>query len=209
MSCTRVYLRASTADQDANRAEYLLLNFIAENNLPTPIIYSENYSGTKLQRPKLNQLLDEAKTGDFLLIESVDRLSRLSTVDWNTLKIKINDSGLKLIVVDLPTTHKQFEESDMTSSIMVVINNMLIDLLATMARLDQEKRVERIKQGQQRAIDAGKVIGGRPKDDVMRKAIISMMKDHPTLKADGIAKLVGCGVASVYRVRKEQLAIQD
>ncbi len=30
---------------------------------------------------------------------------------------------------------------------MDVINNMLIDLMATMARLDQEKRVERIKQG--------------------------------------------------------------
>jgi len=152
-------------------------------------------------------MLDEANHDDFLLVESVDRLSRLSTNDWDLLKIKIKDSGLKLVVVDLPTTHQQFNDSDMTSSIMSVINNMLIDLLATMARLDQTKRVERIKQGQQRAIDAGKTIGGRPKNNVMREAIISMMNDHPTLKADGIAKLVGCGVASVYRVKKEQLAI--
>ncbi len=34
----------------------------------------------------------------------------------------------------------------MTGQIMDVVNNMLIYLMATMARLDQEKRVERVKQ---------------------------------------------------------------
>ena len=34
---------------------------------------------------------------------------------------------------------------------MSVINSMLIDLLATMARLDNEKRRERIKQGLDRS----------------------------------------------------------
>ncbi len=40
--------------------------------------YVENESGTKLDRPVLNKLLDESKNGDTLLVESVDRLSRLS-----------------------------------------------------------------------------------------------------------------------------------
>jgi DNA invertase Pin-like site-specific DNA recombinase len=200
---TRLYLRASTIDQDASRAKHLLLDFTKSNNLPAPIVYSENFSGTKLQRPELNKLLDDANVDDYLLVESVDRLSRLSTNDWDLLKNKIKDSGLKLIVVDLPTTHQQFSDSDMTSSIMAVINNMLIDLLATMARLDQEKRVERIKQGQRRAKESGKVIGGRSKDSAMREKIKSKVLLHPTLNAKEIAELVKCGVASVYRVKKE------
>jgi DNA invertase Pin-like site-specific DNA recombinase len=38
-----------------------------------------------------------------------------------------------------------------TSSILNLVNNMLIDLLATMARLDNDKRRERIKQGLERS----------------------------------------------------------
>jgi len=37
----------------------------------------------------------------------------------------------------------------------------------------------------------------------MRDAIKSTMESHPTFKADDIAKIVGCGVVSVYRVNKE------
>jgi DNA invertase Pin-like site-specific DNA recombinase len=198
-----MYLRASTSDQDAKRAEQSLLEFITQNNLPTPIIYSENFSGTKLSRPELNRLLDDASTGDILLIESVDRLSRLNNKDWDILKTKMKSLGLKLVVQDLPTTHQLFNESDITDSIMSVINNMLIDLLATMARLDQEKRVERIRQGQQRAKDLGKTIGGRSKSNAIRGRIEAVMKKHPNLAAHEIATLTNVGVATVYRVKKE------
>lgn len=39
----------------------------------------------------------------------------------------------------------------LTSSILNLINNILIDLLATMTRLDNDKRRERIKQGLERS----------------------------------------------------------
>ncbi len=81
------------------------------------------------------------------MVESVDRLSRLSQTDWDTLKATIEAKGLRLVVADLPTSHMLVEAKGITGQITDVINNMLIDLMATMARLDQEKRVERIKQG--------------------------------------------------------------
>lgn len=149
---TRIYLRASTKDQDAERA---LAELNALNNsleLGKPIIYVEHYSGTKLERPELNKLLQEANQGDALLVESVDRLSRLTQHDFNELKRRIQEKGLRLIVADLPTTHHLIQVNDnITSSILGLINNMLIDLLATMARLDNEKRIERIKQGLERS----------------------------------------------------------
>lgn len=42
----------------------------------------------------------------------------------------------------------------------------------------------------------------------MRDAIKSTMESHPTLKADDIAKLANCGIASIYRFKKEQLKIK-
>jgi DNA invertase Pin-like site-specific DNA recombinase len=155
--------------------------------------YVENFSGTKLDRPVLNRLLDEAEQGDILLVESVDRLSRLSQDDFSTLKQRIKDKGLRLVVADLPTTHAQ--QDGMTGEIMRVINDMLIDLLATMAKLDNDKRRERIKQGLERS-------GYKPKG---KTANAANHKDIKELAAKGltkeqVAKAVGVGVATVYRV---------
>ena len=86
-------------------------------------------------------MLDDSENGDTLLVESVDRLSRLSQSDFDILKERIKEKGLKLIVADLPTTHMLVSSTDtITSSILNLINNMLIDLLATMARLDNVNR---------------------------------------------------------------------
>src|SRR5690606_21488603 len=149
---TRIYLRASTKDQDAQRALQILQDLNQDLKLGETIVYVENYSGTKLDRPELNKLLSEANHGDTLLVESVDRLSRLSQVDFQELKRRIQEKGLRLVVADLPTTHQLSQSTDsITSSILDRINNMLIDLLAPMARLDNEKRIERIKQGLERS----------------------------------------------------------
>lgn len=141
---TRIYVRASTKDQDAERALADLKNF-ALSIKGDVNEYIENESGTKLDRPVLNKLLDDSSNGDTLLVESVDRLSRLSQNDFEVLKGRIKDKGLKLVVADLPTTHMLVNSADnITSSILSLVNNMLIDLLATMARLDNDKRRERI-----------------------------------------------------------------
>lgn len=198
---TRIYLRASTQEQDANRAMQLLTDFCNSNELEIIDKYVENFSGTKLNRPVLNKLLDESQQGEILLVESVDRLSRLPMNDWEKLKSIISDKGLKLIVVDLPTTHTLLNSDDITANILAIINNMLLDLMATMARLDNDKRIERIKQGQQRAISAGKKIGGSTKNQEIRAKVVSYLDKN--LTAEEVAKISGCGVATVYRVKKE------
>ena len=198
---SRIYLRASTKEQDADRATQLLTEFCETNNLNIVAKYVENISGTKLDRPELNKLLNDFQQGKILVVESVDKFSRLPMGDWGKLKSIISEKGLKLVVVDLPTTHTLLSSDDITASILSIINNMLLDLMATMARLDNDKRIERIKQGQQRAVDAGKKIGGSTKNQVLRTQVISYLDKK--LKAEDIAKIVGCGVATIYRIRKE------
>ncbi len=203
-----LYLRASTKDQDAHRAKVALEFFAVEKGLSIVGVYAENISGTKLNRPELLSLLDTAESGDVLLVESVDRLSRLSQADWDTLKATIKAKGLRLVVADLPTSHMLVEAKGITGQIMDVINNMLIDLMATMARLDQEKRVERIKQGleNKKAADPEWKPSGKGRNAAKWAEVQSLMRKHPTMSADEIAKLAECGVATVYRIKKESKA---
>ena len=196
---TRIYLRASTKDQDAQRALQILQDLNQDLNLGETIVYVENYSGTKLDRPELNKLLSEANQGDTLLVESIDRLSRLTQRDFQELKRRIQKNGLRLVVADLPTTYQMIQTSDsITHSILELINNMLIDLLATMARLDNEKRIERIKQGLARS---GYKPTGKKANEAKHKRIKELLAVGNMTKEE-IAKAVNCGVATVYRVAK-------
>ena len=196
---TRIYLRASTKDQDAERALQILQDLNQNLNLGETIVYVENYSGTKLDRPELNKLLSEANQGDTFLVESIDRLSRLTQQDFQELKRRIQEKGLRLVVADLPTTYQMIQTSDsITHSILELINNMLIDLLATMARLDNEKRIERIKQGLARS---GYKPTGKKANEAKHKRIKELLVAGSMTKNE-IAKAVGCGIATVYRVAK-------
>lgn len=195
---THIYVRASTKDQDAERALDDLQTFSKQFG-SIVAVYIENISGTKLERPELNRLLDTAKQGDILLVESVDRLSRLTQANFETLKQRIRDKGLKLVVADLPTTHALIKADDaITNSILDLINNLIIDLLATMARLDNEKRIERIKQGLERS---GYKPTGKKANTAKHERIIALSEKG--LTREEIAKAVGCGIATVYRVIKQ------
>ncbi|OTG89838.1 resolvase [Acinetobacter sp. ANC 4654] len=195
----RIYVRASTKEQDAERALDDLVEF-SKKYSDSYTAYVENHTGTKLDRPELNRLLEEAEREDILLVESVDRLSRLSQDDFSILKQRIKDKGLRLVVADLPTTHevKNKAGNDLENSILTVINDMLIDLLATMAKLDNDKRRERIKQGLERS-------GYKPtgkKANIGKHERIKQLLEAGNMTKDEIAKAVGVGIATVYRVAK-------
>lgn len=201
---SHLYLRASTKDQDALRAKASLEAFVAEKGLIVAGVYSENVSGTTLDRPELMRMLDKAQTGECIVCESVDRLSRLSQSDWETLKAKIKAKGLRLVIADLPTSHMLIEDKGMTGQIMEVINSMLLDLMATMARLDQEKRIERIRQGleNKRLADPSWTPKGKGKNVEKWTKVQMLIEKHPTMSANDIAKLADVGVATVYRIKR-------
>lgn len=100
----RAYLRASTDEQDANRAKGALRAFTTEHGLKIAGYYVENESGASLQRPELFRLLADCEPGDVLLIEQVDRLSRLNAADWDRLKTEIAARHIRVVALDLPTS---------------------------------------------------------------------------------------------------------
>lgn len=145
----RAYLRASTDEQDALRAREDLEVFAKERGLPIAGFYVENESGASLQRPELFRLLSDSRPGDVLLVEQVDRLSRLNAADWERLKAEITKRRLRVVALDLPTSHMlaKADPDDFTARTFDAINAMLLDVLAAVARKDYEDRRRRQAQG--------------------------------------------------------------
>jgi DNA invertase Pin-like site-specific DNA recombinase len=127
----RAYLRASTSDQDANRARDQLRTFAAERKLTIAAWYVENESGAKLARPELFRLLADAHPGDVLLVEQVDRLSRLTTEDWERLKSELTARRVRVVALDLPTSWMMASSTadEFTGRMFEAINGMLLDVL--------------------------------------------------------------------------------
>jgi len=196
----RAYLRASTDDQNAERAREELTAFAKEHGQRIASYYVENVSGATLDRPELQRLLNDSQPGDILLLEQVDRLTRLKDEDWQRLKRQIEDKGLSVVAKDLPTSYQAFdvkEGQDFMQSMLRAINTMMLDMLAAIARKDYEDRRKRQGQGIQKAKQEGKY-RGRQADSKRHQRVIELRDAGHTL--NDIAKLSGYSKATVCRV---------
>lgn len=185
------YLRASTKEQDAKRAKTMLKNFAKEHNLTIHAEFIENESGASLQRPELFRLLEVAQAGDVLLVEQVDRLSRLNAADWQTLRTTIQSKGVKVVALDLPTSYAMLSGNEFTDGMLQAINGMLLDMLAAIARKDYTDRRKRQAQGIAKAKAAGTYKGRRPdpKKAEQVRALFSAGKNKSEIfRITGIAR---------------------
>nr|WP_314431872.1 recombinase family protein [uncultured Pantoea sp.] len=199
---TLLYLRASTDEQDANRARESMLQFASQHGLNIIAEYVDNASGASLQRPELNRLLNNARKNDVLLVESTDRLTRLSSEEWEQLKMLLTERGLKLVIADVPTSYMNIQTGNaVTDGIIKAINQMLVEILATMAREDYEKRKKRQLQGIAKAKAEGKYRGRAADSDLRSKILVNRAK-FPTMSQKDLAQLSGCSVGLVNKVLK-------
>jgi DNA invertase Pin-like site-specific DNA recombinase len=202
----RAYLRASTKEQDAKRAKRDLERFAAEKGVTIAALYIENESGASLKRPELFRLLGDCQSGDVLLVEQVDRLSRLSGPDWDRLKELIAERKVRVVALDLPTSWQMLtkeREHDLTSRIFESINAMLLDMLAAVARKDYEDRRRRTLQGIQKAKEQGAFKGRR--ENIKRNvAILDLLKSGKTWAS--IMDATGCSKSTLARLTKRKAA---
>lgn len=147
----RTYLRASTDDQDATRAKSTLENFLSERDEIAASTYIENASGNTINRPELIRMINEAVEGDIILLEQVDRLTRLKKADWEKLKELMKAKKIKVVALDLPLSYQFLEEKnykdEFQKSMMEAMNDMMMDMLAAIAHKDYEDRRRRQRQG--------------------------------------------------------------
>jgi DNA invertase Pin-like site-specific DNA recombinase len=198
----RAYLRASTDQQDATRAQQDLEKFVSDRGLSIAATYVENESGASLKRPELFRLLKDCQPGDVLLVEQVDRLSRLNGADWEKLKHEIAARKVRIVALDLPSSHAMVtnNQDEFTGRMLEAVNAMLLDMLAAVARKDYQDRKRRTAQGIARAKAAGK-FKGRPENKERNARIKKQLVNGLTWTE--IQNLVGCSRATVARVAKQ------
>lgn len=152
---TYYYARVSTKEQNLDRQ---IAAFVALGADEREII-TDKESGKNLDRPGYQALKNVIlRPGDTLVIKSLDRLSRSKADIRNEIQF-FNDQGIRLKVIDLPTTMMDLPEGQ--SWIIEMVNNILIEVLGTIA---EQERVT-IRQRQEEGIAAAKAKGkrfGRP-----------------------------------------------
>lgn len=197
----RAYLRASTKEQDANRARKQIQEFAEERGLVIAAWYLENESGASLNRPELFRLLGDCSHGDVLLVEQVDRLSRLNADDWRKLKGTIADTGVRVVALDLPTSWMMINQGDeLTSRMMDALNNMMLDMLAAIARKDYADRRRRQAEGIANAKARGRY-RGRPADTERHKLIADMIAKG--MSWSQVSKATGASRSTISRVLRD------
>ena len=157
MNKTFYYARVSTCEQNPARQ---IEAFIALGANEREIIIDKE-SGKSMNRTGYQALKSTMlRAGDTLIIKSLDRLSRNKSDIKNELQW-FKDNCIRLKVIDLPTT--MMDISTGQEWVLEMVNNILIEVLGTIA---EQERIT-IRQRQREGIDSAKTKGkhlGRPRN---------------------------------------------
>lgn len=150
------YARVSSKEQNLDRQIEAFKKLGADERE----IICDKESGKNLERTGYQALKNAMlRSGDTLIVKSLDRLSRNKSDIRNELQY-FKDNNIRLKVIDLPTTMMDLPEGQ--EWVFEMVNNILIEVLGTIA--EQERQT--IRQRQREGIDAAKAKGknlGRPK----------------------------------------------
>lgn len=150
---TYYYARVSSKEQNLDRQ---LAAFKAMGATDRDII-TDKESGKDLERTGYQALKNAMlRRGDTLVVKSLDRLSRNKTDIKNELQY-FKDNGIRLKVIDLPTTMMNLPEGQ--EWVFEMVNNILIEVLGTIAEQERETIRKRQAEGIEAAKAQGKALG--------------------------------------------------
>lgn len=179
------YARTSTKDQEYSlEAQIQRLEAVGCERH-----YQEQVSSVDAKREQLEECLDYIRDGDTLVVTKLDRLARsvAHTVEIQKALEKKN-AGLKILDMDIDTT--------------TPTGKLQFNLLAAIAQFEREVMLERQRVGIEKAKAEGKYKGRKSISEEKKKKILDLLAENSQTK-EAIAKAVGVGVATVYRVKNE------
>ncbi len=152
-SRTYYYARVSSKEQNLDRQ---LDAFYALGAQERDII-TDKESGKDLDRAGYKALKNAMlRRGDTLIVKSLDRLSRNKYDIKNELQY-FKDNGIRLKVIDLPTTMMDLPQGQ--EWVFDMVNNILIEVLGTIAEQERETIRKRQAEGIEAAKKKGKKLG--------------------------------------------------
>ena len=173
------YARVSTADQD------LAIQEAALRAAGCRVVRAEKRSGAAREgRDELRLLLDFLRAGDTLVVTRIDRLAR-SVRDLQDIVHELKAKGIALKATEQPVDTG------------TAAGKAFLDMLGVFAEFETALRRERQLEGIRAAKARGVYRGRRPRID---PAEVGRLREAEGLGASAIARRLGIGRASVYRL---------
>lgn len=152
-------------------------------------IYKEQMTGSRMDRPELNEMLDYARKGDLIVVWKLDRLGR-SLKHLIKVMNDLDEKGVDFVSLN--------ENIDTTTP----YGKFMFNMFATIAEFEREMAIERSRAGLESARARGR-IGGRPRVDKnkMEKVLDLYDKKVPVKE---ICELYNVGRSTVYNYLDER-----
>jgi DNA invertase Pin-like site-specific DNA recombinase len=179
------YARTSTTEQIAGlEAQERDLKAAGAERL-----YQEQTSSVG-PRKALEDAIDFARDGDVLVVTKLDRLAR-SVGHLGELVERLETKGVALRILGMGV-----DTGTPTGRLMV-------NLLGSIAQFEREVMLERQREGIAKAKSDGKYRGRAPTARAKSAQVLELAK-RPGMTKEEIAATLNIGIASVYRVLKDQ-----
>lgn len=137
------YVRVSSIDQNVARQMDSLRPYVESER----DIFADKQSGKDFNRPMYQTLKHTLRSGDTLYIHSLDRLGRNKKQVLEELRY-FKENGITVHILDLPTTMMDLTQyGELQGVLLEMINNILIEVLATMAETERRTIHKRQQEG--------------------------------------------------------------
>ncbi len=185
------YARVSTTGQakDGNSLEGQE-NLLKENGATK--IYCDAFTGTKIDRPELNKLLDVVAPGDTIVVSKLDRLGR-SLSKTSELITQLLEKDITINILNLGVLNNSS------------MNTLLRNVLLAFAQFERDMIVERTTEGKAIKRAKGELIEGRPTIEVPEFQKYFSKAKKGELSVIECCRELGISKSKWYRLCKEEV----
>ena len=182
------YARVSTVSQELD-----VQNQALENEGAT-VIYKEKFTGTKTDRPQLNELMERLQEGDKLVVTKLDRLAR-NTKEGIEIIERLFEKGVKVHVLNVGLLEN------------TTMGRFFLQTLLAVAEMERNLIVERTQEGKAIAKQQAGFREGRPNKYTKQQLdhAMSLLSDRSFKQ---VAELTGISMSTLKREsrkRKEEV----
>lgn len=152
------------------------------------VIIQEQHSGSKMDRPKFEELMEKMQKGDRLVVTKLDRFARNVTEGIEVVR-NLFSKGIKVHVLNVGL----LEDTPM--------GNFFLTTLLAVAELERNMIMERTQAGKEMARTKNGFKDGRPKKytDYQIKSALSLLDTHSYTQVE---RLTGISKSTLIRERR-------
>ena len=159
-------------------------------------VITDDYTGTKIERPNFTKLINTLTSGDKLIITKLDRFAR-TAIEGSKVVRDLVDKGVAVHILNMGL-------ADNTPT-----GKLIITVLLAFAEFERDMIVERTQSGKAIARANGQRVDGRPKkfnDDKIALAMKLLDEGHSYKQVENE---MGISKSTLIRARRELKSIEE